>query len=309
MHGLKFSVLFFLITTSSFAQAALNSIINERLSINASLGYLTGESKEFVYDDDTSRKISELIWKINGEAVLRGEANYKIFDWLDANAQGWVSLVEAGGVMDDYDWFIPGQMQWTHWSHHDNTRVKQANEFDLNLRAWFLRRPNYQLAGLLGYQRTLFSYEAIGGCFSYENGADVGCFYPGDIGIGYKQIFKSPYIGIGGKYIINLFELNGFFKFSNQVDGNDVDQHYSRYLTFTESASHSKYYNLVLNAGYYVKPQLKFFAEGAFTYFPNKLASTTILDNTTGETFSLPVGSAGLQNKNLIIALGVQYNV
>lgn len=280
----------------------------EGLSLAGSLGYLSGKSKEYVYDPVTGHKISELDWKINGEAIIRGEANYRALPWLDLNAQGWINLGQGGAVMDDYDWLNPNQLLWTHWSHHDDTNVRQGNELDLNFRAWAIQNPSYQLAGVVGYQRTLFSFRAQGGCFTYNNGANTGCFIPGVSVIGYKQVFESPYIGLAGLFTVNAFEFKGLFKYSNWVNANDVDQHYLRNLTFKDGGEQSQYYNVVLNAGYFIKPFIKLFVEGSLGYFSNNNAATTIFDHDTGGIMYLPNGSAGLENRNYIIALGVQYN-
>lgn len=276
-------------------------------TLNASIGYLSGKSKEFVYDAPTGRKVSELDWKISGEPIIRGEANVHLFRWLDFNAQGWITLQQGRAVMDDYDWFNPNQIFWTDWSHHEDTNLRQANEFDLNLRSWFIQKPSYQVAGMAGYQRTLFSFLAKGGCFTYDNGSDIGCYVPGERIIGYKQVYGSPYIGLAGAYLVRSFEFNGLFKFSNRVNAKDVDQHYLRTLTFHDQSNHSKYYNAVLNAGYFIKPQIKLFVEGSLTYFPNTIAETEKIDNSTGALQYYPRGSAGLGNRNYIIALGIQY--
>jgi outer membrane protease len=280
----------------------------EGLSIAGSIGYLSGKSKEYVYDPVTGHKISELDWNINGLAIIRGEFNYRVLQWLDFNAQGWINLGQGSAVMDDYDWLNPNQILWTHWSHHDDTNVRQGNEFDLNFRAWTIQNPSYQLAAMAGYQRTLFSFRAHGGCFTYNNGADTGCFIPGASVIGYKQVFESPYIGLAGRFILNAFEFKGLFKYSNWVNANDVDQHYLRNLTFKDGGDQSQYYNVVLNAGYFVKPFIKLFVEGSLGYFSKNKAATSIFDHNTGSIAYLPNGSAGLENRNYIIALGVQYN-
>jgi plasminogen activator len=292
---------------STTSQAISATYTNDRLSLNGSIGYLAGKSQEYVYDRNTGHKISQLNWRIKGDAVIKGEANYKLRPWLDANAQGWITLATGKAVMDDYDWLVPGQRHWSHWSHHNDTDLRQGNEFDLSLRAWFLQKPNYQLAGLIGYQRTLFSFLAKGGCYNYDNGNSIGCFADDEKGIGYKQTFKTPYLGIAGKYLVNAFEINGLFKFSNEVNARDVDQHFQRNLTFKEGSNQFKFYNLTVNTGYHVKPHIKLFAEGDFNYFPHKKTSTSIRDNSSGEMTFEGSGSSGLNNKYLIISLGVQY--
>ncbi len=284
-----------------------NTFFNNRLAINTTLGYLSGKSQEFVYDSNTGKKISQLNWKLNGDAAIKGEINYKITSQLDANAQGWIIVAPGNAVMDDYDWLVPGQIHWSEWSHHDDTDLHQGNEFDFSLRAWFMDQSPYRLAALLGYQRTLFSFLAKGGCFNYDNGMDVGCFPYGEKGIGYKQTFSAPYLGIAGQYGVNKVELNGVFRFSNLVTAKDVDQHYERGLTFTEGGDYFELYHVNLNAGYYLKPQVKLFAEAMYAYFPLKKTSTTIRNNNSQTISYENQGSAGLNNKYLLLSLGIYY--
>lgn len=301
---LNLSVLSF---TSAHSNAMNTPPQDERFTVNGSLGYLAGKSQEFVYDSQTGRKISQLNWKINGAAVIKGEVNYKLRPWLNVNAQGWITLANGNAVMDDYDWLNPFQKHWTDWSHHNDTDLRQGNEYDLSLQARFFQQSTLQLKALLGYQRTLFSFLAKGGCYNYHSGMAIGCFPDDEIGIGYKQTFSTPYIGVAGSYLINSLEFNGIFKFSNLVTGNDVDQHYQRELTFKEGNDHFNFYNLVVNAGYYLKPQIKLFAEGSFNYIPTKKTSTTIRNNSTQVVTYENYGSAGLNNKYMLLSLGVQY--
>jgi outer membrane protease len=292
---------------SSPSQATNNLLTTERLALSGSIGYLSGKSQEFVYNSETEHKISQLNWKINSSAVIKGEVNYKILPWFDANAQGWTILDKGNVVMDDYDWLVRGQHHWSDWSHHEDTDLNQGNEFDLSLRAWLYQDSNTQLGGVLGYQRTRFSYLAIGGCFNYNNGRKIGCFPRNEKGIGYKQTFSGAYVGLAGQYSINSFEFNGLFKYSNWVDGRDVDQHYARNLTFKEGSDDFQLYNVTINGGYYIKPQIKLFAEGAFSYFPNKKTGTTIIDHDLDIAVYYDDESAGLSNRNTVISVGITY--
>ncbi|WP_133136933.1 omptin family outer membrane protease [Legionella rowbothamii] len=285
---------------------AASTSLTDRFTLNASIGYLAGKSQEFVYNDGGAEKVSQLNWKINGAAVIKGEGNYKLLPWLDFNAQGWITLADGDAVMDDYDWLNPFQRHWSDWSHSKDTDLRQANEFDFNLRARFFKLSSVQLAAMVGYQRTLFSFLAKGGCYIYNDGMDVGCFPEGEKGIGYKQTFSTPYIGILGNYRINAYELNALFKYSSWVTAKDVDQHYMRDLTFHDGGHNFEFYNVTVNAGYYIRPQIKLFTEGSFSYVPNKIADTNIRDNVTSEETYIPA-SAGLNNKNMVLSVGIQY--
>lgn len=291
----------------AFSAQATTTQINQRLSLSGEIGYLSGKSREFVYYSGTGTKLSQLNWYINGETVLKGEANYKITSLLDLNARGWINLGADNAEMDDYDWLALEQRHWSHWSHHKDTNLSQGNNFDFSMRVWFFQRLNLQFGGILGYQRTLFSFLAKGGFFNYDNGTDIGSFPAGLKVIGYQQTYSAPYIGLAGQYFIHKLVFSGLLKFSNFVDAQDVDQHYLRELTFKEQSNNGIFYNFTINAGYYVKPQIKIFAEGDFNYFPKRNAGTAMIDNREGTRVYFDENSAGLANQNMIISLGVQY--
>ncbi|MFC3907632.1 omptin family outer membrane protease [Legionella dresdenensis] len=277
----------------------------ERLSLNSSIGYLTGKAQEFVYVEDY--QLSQLDWDIKGSAVIKGEGNFKLLSWLDANAQGWITLAAGNAVMDDYDWLNPMQEQWTDWSHHDNTSLNQANKIDFSLRAWLPSENNTHFAGIIGYQRNLFSFLAKGGCYNYQNGNITGCFPAGEKSLGYKQTFSAPYLGLAGNYVRNAFEFNSVFKYGPDVDAKDTDQHYLRNLTYQDNSQDSEFYNVTLNLGYYIKPQVKLFAEGELNYFPNSKGDMLVRDNDSGEIIYFPNGTSGLSNRSYVVSLGLQY--
>ncbi len=292
---------------SCLVQAAETELSKQKFSVNASLGYISGTAHEYVYNPDNGTQLSHLLWKMENAPIIRAEGAYKINSWLDAGLNAWINLNKGNyALMDDYDWYPP-IVPFFMWSDHPDTDLRQASEVDLNLKGWFLQKSNYKLAAMVGYQRNLYSFVAKGGCFNYYFGAFVGCFPEGQIGIGYKQTFNMPYIGLAGNYLWKLWELTGHLKYSNQVTARDIDQHYQYPpRTFYEGSNNFKYYNLNLNAGYYVKPQIKLFAEGSFNYIPNKKTGSVVIDQLTNERTDY-ADAAGLSNQNYIFSLGIQY--
>lgn len=296
-------VLFLIPSLVSATELNLNK---QRFSVNTSIGYLSGTAHEYVYDPDTGAQLSHLVWKMETDPIIRAEGVYQLNSWLEANLNGWINLSTGNGVMDDYDWFPP-IVPFAMWSHHPDTHLNQANEADINLKIGFLKTQNYKLSGILGYQRTLYSFVAKGGCYNYYYGAVVGCFPEDAVEIGYKQTYNMPYLGIAGHYLFKLWELSGLFKYSNQVAARDIDQHYGRMLTFYEGSNKFKYYNLSLNLGYYIKPQIKLFTEGSFNQIPNKKTGTVLWDQTSNDRIDIPGAAAGLSNKNYILSFGIQF--
>lgn len=280
---------------------------SESLTISTSLGWLGGESKEHVYDASTGNKISELKWQIKNTAIIKGDISWDPLSWLTLNARGWSTLASSGSGMDDYDWMNPEQTHWTDWSNSPNTRLKHANEFDINVRTWLINRQAYKIGAVIGYQQTRFSWTSFGGHYQYNNGSDIGDFPHGERGIGYKQKFSMPYVGLIGGYRYRDFEFNALFKYSTWVVAKDNDEHYMRDLTFRERTNGSKYYSASLDVGYYVTPNAKIFTEFAWNKYSQGKGGTEMINRISGETMYAGGDAAGIENKNYSVTTGLQY--
>lgn len=283
------------------------SLESESLSIGTSLGILGGKSTERVYDDKSGKKISQLEWKIKNTPVLKGEINWDAWQRLTLNARGWTSLASRGSTMDDYDWLDDNKSGWSDWSHHSNTRLNYANEFDLSLRGWLLKADNYKLAAVAGYQQTRFSWSAYGGNYNYDNGTDIGTLPDGKRTIGYQQKFSLPYIGFAGQYLYQGIEVNTLLKFSDWVTAKDNDEHYLRDTTFREKTTSSRYYSAAIEVGYYITPNVKVSTEFAYNYYSEGKGGSELINRATGKTEYSGGDSAGIKNENYIISAGAHY--
>lgn len=283
-------------------------LLSEKIKTSVSLGWLGGESKEKVYDADEGHKISELKWQIRNTAIIKGDISWDVLNWLTLNANGWTSLASSGsGGMDDYDWLIPEQSDWTHWSTHPNTRLNHANEFDINVKGWFLNQPEYRLGAVLGYQQTRFSWTSFGGSYSYFNGQKTGEIPRNQRVIGYKQQFTVPYIGISGIYRYQNLEFTGGLKFSPWVVAKDNDEHYSRYITFRDKTRNSKYYAATFDVGYYVTADAKIYTELTLDKYAEGRGGSQMIDTKTGESYQISGDVAGIENINYSVSVGLQY--
>ena len=279
----------------------------DSIVVSTSLGWLGGESNEYVYDANTGRKISQLNWRINNAAIIKGDVSWDPLSWLTLNARGWTTLASSGAEMDDYDWLDASQSHWTHWSNSPNTSLNHANEFDVNTKAWFIKRPEYKLGAVVGYQQTRFSWTALGGHYQYNNGNNIGDFPPGKRLIGYKQTFSLPYLGLAGGYRYRDIEFNALLKFSPWVEAKDNDEHYKRDLTFREKTKGSNYYSASLDVGYYITPNTKVFTEFTWSKYSQGKGGTQIINNLSGESSYDGGNSAGIENKNYSFTAGLQY--
>lgn len=204
------------------------------MSTDISLGTLSGKTKERVYDPtEGGRKVSQLDWKYNNAAIIKGAINWDLMPWLSVGAAGWSTIDSRGANMVDKDWMDASHAgTWTDESRHPNTHLNYANEFDLNIKGWLLNEPDYRLGLMAGYRESRYSFNATGGTYIYsENGGfrnETGSFPDGERGIGYKQQFKMPYIGLTGSYRYDNFEFSSAFKYSGWVRATDNDEHYAR---------------------------------------------------------------------------------
>lgn len=280
---------------------------SENFTISTSGGILNGKSKELVYTE-TGRKYSQLDWKIKNVAIVKGEISWDAYSFLTLNTRGWTSIRHGSGHLDDYDWMSSRQESWTHHSSHPSTNVNYANEYDLNLTAWVFQNPNAKAGVVAGYQQTRFSWTANGGYYNYYNGEIIFNLPASEKGIGYSQKFSMPYIGLVGQYRINDFEFNALFKFSDWSRARDNDEHYSRNLTFHEKSSNSRYYGTLINAGYYITPNTKAFAEFAWGKYKEGKGSAKVIDSNSGEVGFIGGDAAGIANNNQTITAGLQYH-
>ncbi len=278
----------------------------DSVSVSTSVGMLGGKSKELVYDASNARKVSQLDWKIKNVAILKGDFSWDAYSFLTLNARGWTSLASGSGHMDDYDWQNSRQSSWTDHSSHTSTDVNYANEYDLNVKGWFLQDDAYKVGAVVGYQETRFSWTAYGGSFNYDNANFIGNFADGERGIGYSQRFSMPYIGLVGQYRINDFEFNALFKFSDWVRAHDNDEHYMRDLKYRDKTSNSRYYGAAVDAGYYVTEHTKVFAEFTWSKYEEGKGGTQVIYTPTGESASYGGDAAGISNKNYTVTVSLQ---
>jgi plasminogen activator len=304
------------VAVPSFAVSYLNGdpaqYQHDGLSLNASLGYLGGESKEFVYYQ--GQQLSRLDWKLKNAAIIKAEANYDLLPWLSVNARGWTTLASGSGHMNDYDW---QDLQSSHYTDSSSSpaTVNEANEFDLSVRGWVLNQQNYKLGAMAGYQENRTSWLARGGTYDYA-GTDAndnydpnaarerGSFPAGKPAVGYRQVFKAPYIGLAGYYALAQFEFNGLLKYSHWVDATDHDVHYMTNATSSTGTNNGELWAGVVNAGYWVTSQAKLFTEASYTFYPNKHGDENQWDNDDHE---YGPGGGGLQSRAWSLTAGMQY--
>ncbi|AIA46939.1 outer membrane protease [Serratia sp. FS14] len=177
----------------------------------------------------------------------------------------------------------------------------------MNIKGWLLMQLTYRLGAVVGYQQTRFSWTALGGSYSYDNGAEINNLPQEARVIGYKQQFNTPYLGLVGVYRYQNVELNGLLKLTPWVNAKDNDEHYLRNMTFREDIHRSRYYSVALGVGYYLTPAAKVYTEVSASKYEEGKGGTQMLNNKTGEHSYIEGDAAGIDNMHYSVTAGVQF--
>lgn len=280
---------------------------DDRIGVELALGRLQGVAKEYVYSSRTGQQLSQLDWRTSNLPIVKAAISWPVASWLTLDARGWTAINSGRANMNDYDWEVAGQSHWSEWSYSPNTKVNSAHEIDVSATGWLLQLPAYKAGVVAGYQVTRFSWTATGGHYEYNNGADIGDFDPNVPGISYRQKYSFPYVGIAGQYRRGDWEFNSLVKFSPWVKAEDFDIHHNTRTSFSEKANGARYYGINLDAGYYVTPAARLFAQVSWNKFFEVKANGTETDMDDNTTVNHGANSAGLENKSYVISLGLQY--
>lgn len=291
-----------------------------RIDASLSLGHLHGTAHELVLDARTGRKVSELIWEMDGVTLLRGTVGGQVSPWWRFDVMGATTVNGGDGVMDDYDWLDPNNSDWTHWSHHDTTDVEHAHQLDASSSLSLFRHPNFSfdLKGGVRWDQTVF--QAWGGQYIYTSDpADpttfrdtVGNFDSSKPGITYKQNFFTPYLGVGGNLYFGPLTVNASASGSWWVQANAEDQHHFRYLMFRDEANEGTMKNFAVNASYDITENISI--TGGYDYIsydaPDAKTSVSAVDGTAEALRGhYPEGSAAFDSETHSITLGVKYRL
>ena len=276
------------------------------VTVDLGLGTLSAQTKERVYDPENGHKDSQLNWRVRNSPIVKGGIEWKFLPELSLGLTGWTTLAKRGGMMNDYDWEDEDQKSWTSKSHHPNTKLNDANQFDISLKYWLLSNDDARIGVLSGYQQTRYHFSARGGSYNYDNGNQVGELPNDLLGITYHQTFKTPYIGMLATYRYQQWEFGGAFKYSAWGRAKDTDEHYLADTTFKSSISKQKFAALSLNAGYYLTDNAKLYWEGTWGRTFNKKGRASYDDRMDGIKDSAKNG-AGIENYSLMANVGLRY--
>ncbi|MGU3416748.1 omptin family outer membrane protease [Enterobacter bugandensis] len=307
------NIIKFLTTVFCLTPAYVSAVDGQEKSgsFALSLGYLGGEAKEYVYNDDF--KLSELTWKTNNAAIIKASASWPLLSWLDVNLNGWTTLASGSGSNSDRDWREPvddpDNNSLNSLSNSGN-KVNYANMFDVGLTGWLYQNEWSRLGLLGGYKESRFSWTAHDGYFQDFDDSTQNQALMGDV-IGYKQTYKAPYIGAVAHLSLDKFTFKTEFKYSNWVKAQDYDNHYLRsgFISSNKTNS-SEMFAISQEVAYLISPSFQVVAEAAWNKYNNHRADTS---GTTGKdengqqnAFHEP-GAGGLSSYDYTLTAGVRY--
>lgn len=265
-----------------------------------SLGWINGESGEFVYEPVTGRKVSELNWGLDNVFMLGLGGSVSPLSWLKVNAELWFKLNDGDGTMDDYDLMIPNY-QYTDWSHHENVDLTKGLMFDVNAEMNFYRWVGSKFFGIIGFKHDNWKWEAKGGDYVYTTYSlydTVGSFANDTTVITYEQNIYIPYIGIGFSSDLNPTPItfSGRLIGTNLMYGDDKDQHHLRGLVFEEEFDSGKMWAVDLAGAYHFTNHFSLKLAYHYQQFEEMKGDTKITDVSTGKVTQLSGDLAGMDN-------------
>lgn len=305
---------------SCSAAAAPDNGDMQDVQVRLHAGILSGESGEYVYDapGDYSGipgyKLSELQWEIDSVTMIGVGFTIAPVPDLSLSLDYWRNAGDGDGTMDDYDWLYVGY-DWSHWSHHPDTRARRVSRLDLGGSYAFYRdlTKTTSLSLLFGYRRDHIDWLASGGSGIYSVDAyrDTQVSFSSVPVIAYEQTFDTPYFGLGVETAVSAsgleLLLSAGVRYSRWVRGSDEDIHYLRDLKFEEDGSGGEWLALDIGLELELDRQLSLLFGYNWQEYQEIKASTLITDLVTGERYYYPGDAAGLDHSSRMLNIGLNY--
>ncbi len=302
-------------------QTTASAALSDRFSAELYGGYLKGLSHEFVYDAATGKKISELLWSIDNATVAGLSLGLRPVERLKISVGGWMPF-SSSNTMDDYDWIAPGFDDWSHWSHHSDTKLHRAYMLDARAaftladfqrrpdpeKRWQVKKASLDLIG--GYRWFKLDWTAYGGSYIYSSGGGIRnqtmVFPDGQPVISYEQWWEAPFVGLGGRLAIDRWTLSAELIGSLWGKGRDRDDHHLRTLLFEESFSKVRMVALNVGIDCDLTPRLSLFTRFDYQKFFEGRGETTTTDYSTGEITVDGGDAAGADFYTALYSLGLK---
>lgn len=279
-------------------------VIRPDLTIDASLGLMSGMAKEYVFDASTGAKISRLDWKFSNIAIFTAGVKWRPVSWLMMGVRASTSLT-GGSLMNDFDFNdpscppVPGG-SLCH-SNHPATQQTQVFMGDIHVGAPVAVAPDVELTPLVGYKYDTYKWAAYHGTANYVAPPDLS-----GLGISYRQNWRAPYIGLALNGRHGAFGYEARLTYSPFASGFDRDHHHIRSLIFTDRYRRSSMIAAHLGLSYAVTPMLA--ATLGYDYQRWSLAkgSTVVRDLLYGDSWYFGGSAAGASQQSHTLSLGLR---
>ncbi len=204
-----------------------NNFINKQITITS----LDTTSHELVYDPDSGKKLSELIWQADDVQMLGFKFDYTLSRTSFVQFNYQMNLSDDA-LMDDYDWLKDDTSQWSDWSNHPNTRLDNFTIFDISINNKIKSDTDIEKYIVIGYKVEKRAFKAYDGTYIYSSSGgfrDQSGSFSG-LGISYEETFKTIYVGMNVKKHYPKFIVSGKLTYSPRVTATNQDNHHNRYF-------------------------------------------------------------------------------
>ena len=311
--------LFFVILFLSSKVMSDNSFYYEKddRSVYIYAGMANVKANELVYCQPgggcpVDYKLSQLIWESKNAAILTLGLKNSFSKNSYFNVEAKVLADKGKGVMDDYDWqYI--NLDWSDWSHHEDTELKKSTVLDISLNLNFYSHEKTNMYFLAGYRESNWGWESRGGTYIYSTVPTLyrdqtGSFTQGLRVISYEQEFSMPYLGLKYEVELGKWLFDFQYNYSNKVNASSIDHHYLRSLIFKDDFKKSVMNAYKIGIGYKFNKKYRMDIRYEARNFEEARGNTTYINSNTGAIIGDCVNCAGIDNLNQSLSIGVSAN-
>ncbi|EKF58401.1 outer membrane protease [Agrobacterium albertimagni AOL15] len=258
----------------------------------AGVGMANIKAGEYVYSGD--RKISQLDWESKGvvTGTLGGDVDigyaWKLKGRFDVGLGG-------DGYMEDRDWLSTSYSGWTHQSLHPDTALDRYINVLLEAERALVDTgaTRLGLGGGIGY--TNVKWTARGGSYIYSDTTlhdTVGNFADGLKGISYEQRIPTVFLSANAEQKIGAFTLSGTLRGGAAIAYKGVDDHWLRYLRFTDEMDVAPMIGATVTADYQLLPSTAVYLGGDFQKIFETRGDAHVRSTVNGASASFDDGGA-----------------
>ncbi|MCK8158037.1 omptin family outer membrane protease, partial [Erwinia amylovora] len=131
---------------AAVADAGQGLFTPEKVSADIALGTLSGQAKALNYEPALGGKeVYQATWKYDNAAIVKSSLDWDVMPWISLGASGWTTIASRDGNRHNSLSENPFDNQPESEYYSPYMRLNYANQFDLNIKAWFLNEPGYRL--------------------------------------------------------------------------------------------------------------------------------------------------------------------